>query len=205
MIDLYTSSTGNGRRAAIALEECGLPYRVHRLDLSKGDSKKADYLKINPAGAIPAIVDPQGPGGKPLTLAQSGAIVLYAAEKSGKLLPKDPARRAEAYHWFMQATTDVAPTSSTIFYVSSNVPNKDPANTGYFEKRFLDQLGVVDKQLQGREYLAGELSIADIALYPVIVARKAMVDAAPGLANLKAWAARMAARPSIAKALQNNG
>jgi GST-like protein len=115
MIDLYTSSTGNGRRATLALEECGLPYRVHKLDLAKGDTKNADFLKINPAGAIPAIVDPQGPGGKPLTLAQSGAIVLYAAEKSGKLLPKDPAKRAEAFYWFMQATTDVAPTSSTIF------------------------------------------------------------------------------------------
>jgi GSH-dependent disulfide-bond oxidoreductase len=205
MIDLYTSSTGNGRRAAIALEECGLPYRVHKLDLAKGDTKNADFLKINPAGAIPAIVDPQGPGGKPMTLAQSGAIVLYAAEKSGKLLPKDPAKRAEAYYWFMQAATDVAPTSSTIFYVSSHVPTKDPANTGYFEKKLLDHLGVVDKQLQGRDYIAGELSIADVALYPVVVARKSMIDAAPGLANLKAWAGRMAARPAIAKALQNNG
>lgn len=205
MIDLYTASTGNGRRATVALEECGLPYTVHKLDLSKGESKTPEFLKINPAGAIPAIVDADGPGGKKVALAQSGAIVLYCAEKSGKLLPKDPAKRAEAYQWFMQATTDIAPTSSSIFYVSTHVPVKDAGNTSYFEQRLLTQLGVVDKQLAGKDYIVGECSIADIALYPVVAARKAMIDAAPGLANVKAWAARMAARPAIAKAFANNG
>lgn len=205
MIDLYTASTGNGRRATVALEECGLPYTVHKLDLSKGESKTPEFLKINPAGAIPAIVDADGPGGKKVALAQSGAIVLYCAEKSGKLLPKDPAKRAEAYQWFMQATTDIAPTSSSIFYVSTHVPVKDAGNTSYFEQRLLTQLGVVDKQLAGKDYIVGECSIADIALYPVVAARKAMIDAAPGLANVKAWAARMAARPAIARAFANNG
>jgi GST-like protein len=205
MIDLYTAPTGNGRRATLALEECGLPYTVHKLDLAKGDAKKPEFLKINPAGAIPAIVDPDGPGGKKVTLTQSGAIVLYAAEKSGKLIPKDPAKRAEAYQWFMQAATDVAPTSSNIFYVSTHVPVKDAANTGYFEQKLVNLFGQVDKQLEGRDYIAGECSIADIALYPVVAGRKALVEAAPGLANLKAWAARMAARPAIAKAMANNG
>ena len=163
MIDLYTASTGNGRRAIIALEECGLAYRVHKLDLTKGEAKTPEFLKINPAAAIPAIVDADGPGGKPINIAQSGAIVLYCAEKSGKLIPKDPARRAEAYQWFMQAATDVAPTSSNIFYISTHVPVKDPGNTAYFEQKLLTMLGVVDKQLQGRDYIAGEISIADIA------------------------------------------
>jgi len=94
MIDLYTAATANGHRAAVALEESGLAYRVHKLNLAAGDQKKPEYLAINPQGAIPAIVDQDGPGGKPLTLAQSGAIVLYLAEKSGRLMPKDPARRA---------------------------------------------------------------------------------------------------------------
>lgn len=205
MIDLYTASTGNGRRAIIALEECGLDYRVHRLDLAKGEAKTPEFLKINPAAAIPAIVDADGPGGKPINIAQSGAIVLYCAEKSGKLIPKDPAKRAEAYQWFMQAATDVAPTSSNIFYISTHVPVKDPANTGYFEQKLLTMLGVVDKQLAGRDYIAGEISIADIALYPVVAGRKALIDAAPGLANVKAWAARMAARPGVAKAIAANG
>ncbi len=205
MIDLYTASTGNGRRAIIALEECGLAYRVHKLDLTKGEAKTPEFLKINPAAAIPAIVDADGPGGKPINIAQSGAIVLYCAEKSGKLIPKDPARRAEAYQWFMQAATDVAPTSSNIFYISTHVPVKDPGNTAYFEQKLLTMLGVVDKQLQGRDYIAGEISIADIALYPVVAGRKALVDAAPGLANIKAWATRMAARPGVAKAIAANG
>ena len=205
MIDLYTASTGNGRRAIIALEECGLAYRVHKLDLAKGEAKTPEFLKINPAAAIPAIVDADGPGGMPISIAQSGAIVLYCAEKSGKLIPKDPAKRAEAYQWFMQAATDVAPTSSNIFYISTHVPVKDLANTGYFEQKLLTLLGVVDKQLAGRDYIAGEISIADIALYPVVAGRKALVDAAPGLANIKAWAARMAARPGVAKAIAANG
>ena len=205
MIDLYTSSTGNGRRATLALEECGLAYTVHKIDLTKGESKTPEFLKMNPAGAIPVIVDSDGPGGAKITLAQSGAITLYAAEKSGKLIPKDPAKRAEAYQWFMQASTDVAPTSSNIFYISSHVPVKDAANTGFFEQKLVGLFGIVDKQLQGRDYIAGEMSIADVALYPVVAGRKALLDAAPGLANVKAWSARMAARPAIAKAMAANG
>ncbi len=90
MIDLYTFNTSNGQRAAIILEECGLPYRVHKVDLTKGEQKAPGFLNINPAGAIPAIIDHDGPGGVPLRLAQSGAIVLYAATKAGKFLPDGP-------------------------------------------------------------------------------------------------------------------
>ena len=106
MIDFYTTGTGNGHRAAIALEESGLPYRTHKLNLAAGDARKPEYVAINPGATIPAIVDQEGPGGKPLAIAQSGAIALYLAEKSGKLLPKDPARRGAALHWFMFAWDD---------------------------------------------------------------------------------------------------
>ena len=105
----------------------------------------------------------------------------------------------------VQASTDVAPTSSNIFYISSHVPVKDAANTGFFEQKLVGLFGIVDKQLQGRDYIAGEMSIADVALYPVVAGRKALLDAAPGLANVKAWSARMAARPAIAKAMAANG
>src|SRR5438067_13336755 len=108
MIDLFTSATGNGRRAAVMLEECGLPYKAHKIDLTKGDNKQPQFLKMNPAGAIPVIVDHEGPGGKSIIVSQSGAILLYLAEKTGKFMPKDPAKRAHAYQWFMQAATDVA-------------------------------------------------------------------------------------------------
>src|SRR4030095_15929415 len=105
MSELYTAQSSNGQRAAIVLEECGLPYRVHKLDLMKGEQRTAEFLKINPAGAIPVIVDPDGPGGVPITLAQSGAIALYAAEKTGKFLPRDPGRRSLCSGWCSRSPT----------------------------------------------------------------------------------------------------
>ena len=205
MIDFYTSSTGNGRRAAIALEECGLAHTVHRLDLAKGDAKQPSFLKINPAGMIPVIIDPAGPGGKAITVTQSGAIVLYCAEKSGKLLPKDPVRRIEAYEWFMQGATDLAPSSSALFYASTHAPDKSAANMAYYQQRFLANCAIADARLKGRDFFAADFSIADVTVYPVALARKAVIDEAPGLANFKAWMARVAARPAIAKALAANG
>ncbi len=157
---------------------------------------------MNPAGAIPVIVDHEGPGGKSVTISQSGAIVLYLAEKTGKFLPKDPVRRAHAYEWFMQAATDVAPTSSTIFYVSTAVPEKTPTTIQHFEARFLAMCGIVDQRLIGRDFLADEISIADLALAPVVAARKDMIDKQPGLSNLKRWATAMLARPGVSRGLK---
>src|SRR4030095_2414499 len=161
MIDLYTFETSNGQRAAIILEECGLPYRVHRVDLTKGEQKSPDFLNINPTGAIPAIVDDDGPGGAPFKLSQSGAIVLYAAEKAGKFVPADPVRRALAMQWLMLAVTDAARASTSIFLCSTVVPDKSPANVAFFEEQTLRYLRVADARLTGREFLADELSIAD--------------------------------------------
>jgi GST-like protein len=202
MIDLFTSATGNGRRAAVMLEECGLTYKAHKIDLEKGDQKHPDFLKKSPAGTIPVIVDHEGAGGKTITISQSGAILLYLAEKTGKFLPKDPVRRAHAYEWFMQAATDVAPTSSTIFYVSSRVPEKTPSTIQHFETRFLNMCAVLDQRLIGRDFLADEVSIADLALIPVIAARKDMLEKQSGLANLKRWAAAMASRPGVQRGLK---
>ncbi|HSD44391.1 MAG TPA: glutathione S-transferase family protein [Burkholderiales bacterium] len=202
MIDLYTAGTANGHRAAIALEESGLAYRVHKLNLQAGDQRKPEYLKINPAAAIPAIVDEEGPGGKPLALAQSGAIVLYVAEKSGKFIPKDPARRLAALQWLMQACSDVAGTSGTIFQLSMAAPEKSAANVEFFEKRLVNALRVADGQLASREYLVDEFSVADLALYPVVATRRPVIDKHGGLPNLAKWAERMAGRPGVAKGMQ---
>jgi GSH-dependent disulfide-bond oxidoreductase len=202
MIDLYTAGTGNGYRAAIVLAESGLPHRVHKVDLAKGESKTPEFLERNPAGAIPVLVDSEGPGGKELTLAQSGAIALYLAEKSGKFLPKDAARRAIALQWFMQATTDVAPGSGMIFMSGSALPDKSPANTAFFENRLVGILRNCDRQLRGQDYLAGELSVADLALYPVVATRKAMIDKAGDLPDLTRWAAAMAARPGVQRGMK---
>lgn len=205
MIDLYLAPTANGLRAAVALAECGLDYTPHKVDLAKGENRTPEFLKLNPAGQIPVIVDHAGPDSKPLTLAQSGAILLYCAEKSGRFLPKDPARRAVALQWLMQAATDVAPVSGAIFQLEMVAPEKNEAITGHFHKRLVNFFAVCDAQLAGREYLAGELSVADFQLYPNYFARKAVIDAAGGLANLHRWAATMAARPGVAKGMKPFG
>ena len=202
MIDFYTAGTANGHRAAIALEESGLAYRAHKLNLQAGDQRKPEYLKINPAGEIPAIVDDEGPGGKPLALAQSGAIVLYVAEKSGKFLPKDPARRAAALQWLLYACSDVAGGSGTLFQLSMVAPEKSAPNVEFFEKRLVNALRAADARLADREYLADEISVADLALYPVVATRKPVIEKHGGLPNLAKWAERMAARPGVAKGMQ---
>ena len=205
MIDLYLAGTANGLRASVALEEAGLPYRAHKLDLAKGEQRAPDYLKINPAGLIPAIVDSEGPGGKPLTLTQSGAIILYAAEKSGRLMPRDALARTQALQWFMQAATDVAATSGTIFQLEMRTPEKSAANVEHFKKRLLAFFTVVDQHLAGREFLAGEFSVADVMLYPNFSARKALVDEAGGLAHLQRWGAAVAARPAVQRGMKAAG
>lgn len=205
MIDLYLAGTGNGLRASVALEEAGLPYRAHKLDLAKGEQRTPEYLKINPAGLIPAIVDDSGPDGRPLTLSQSGAIVLYAAEKSGRMLPRDAATRALAMQWFMQAATDIGAASGTVFQMDMRVPEKSAANLAYFKTRLLTFFTQIDQHLAGREYLAGEFSVADVMLYPNFTARKSLIDETGGLANLQRWGATMAARPAVQRGMKAAG
>lgn len=198
MIDLYMWGTGNGLRASIALAESGLEYKIHKVDLTKGEQKKPEYLKINPAGAIPALADSDGPGGKPVTMAQSGAILLYAAEKSGRMLPNDPLRRVAALHWLMQGCSDVAVTSGAIFALENFVSEKVQSNTDFFKTRLTGYFRHVDARLAGREFLADEFSVADVALYPVASTRKALAE---GLPNLNAWLARVGARPGVQKGM----
>jgi GST-like protein len=204
MIDLFTAATMNGRRAALALTECGLAHRVHRLDLDNGDQRKPEFLAISPRGTIPAIIDENGPDGTPITVAQSAAIVLYCAQKSGKLMPQDLQERMEALDWFMHAVTDLGPASSALFQLSL-APDKSAANTNHFERRFLKHCSDIDARLQGRSYLTGEFSIADVALYPVVLARAALIEVTAGLSNLKAWQQRVAGRAQTANAIAANG
>jgi GST-like protein len=205
VIDLYLAPTANGLRASVMLEECRLAYTAHKIDLTKGEQRAPEFLKLNPAAQIPVIVDADGPGGKPLTLAQSGAIILYCAEKTGKYLPREPASRALALQWFMQGATDLAPASGAIFQLEVVAPEKNEAITNHFRKRLLNFFAVCDARLAGNEYLAGELSVADIHLYPNYFARKALIDGAGGFANLHRWGAMMAARPAVAKGMKPLG
>src|SRR5437879_6001301 len=112
MIDLYAAGTSNGMRARIAVEECGLAYNFHPIDIQKGEQKSPGFLAMNPMGQIPVLVDSEGPGGKPLTLSQSTAILVYCAEKSGRFLPRDPAARAATLQALMSASTDITPMRS---------------------------------------------------------------------------------------------
>jgi GST-like protein len=201
MIDLYTYATSNGQRVSVMLEECAVPYKAIKVDLEKGEQKAPNFLKINPSGQIPAIVDPDRPGGKPLVLAQSGAIILYLAEKTNKLLPRDPIRRALAQQWFLQAMSDVAPSSAILFLVGT-IPEITTATRKLFEQRLLGHLRNADRRLGEVEYLAGEFSIADVALYPTVAFRRELIEQSGELPNLTRWANTMAARPAVQRGLK---
>jgi len=205
MIDLYLSATANGLRASVALEEAGMPYKAHKIDLAKGENRKPEFLSINPAGLIPAIVDHEGPGGKPITITQSGAIIVYAAEKSGKFLPRDPVRKAKAWQWFMQGATDVAATSGALFRVENSVPEKNAGNSEYFKQRLLGFFAVCDAHLASHEYFADEISIAELFMYPNFALRKPMIDEAGGFSNLQRWGAALAVRPGIQRGMNALG
>jgi GST-like protein len=198
MIDLYLAATSNGRRASIALEECGLAYKPIKVEL--GGTKPVGLLTINPLGDIPAMLDPDGPGGTSVALCQSSAILLYAAEKAGKFLPKDAGARALVYQWLANAITDVGPTSTVVFYLSNSVPEKVASNIKYFEDRLVTFLRHLDRRLGEARFLAGDISVADLALYPSFFIRRPLAEA-KGLKNLLRWADAMAARPGVAKGM----
>jgi GSH-dependent disulfide-bond oxidoreductase len=199
MIDLYTWDTSNGLRVAIMLEECGLPYRVHRVDLMKGEQAQPAFLALNPVGAIPVLVDSEAPGGTPLTLSQSGAILQYLADKTGRFMPRAPVARAVALQWLMFAITDCMLATAMIFHNTTLVPEKSQVNAGYFATRLARYFGVIDGRLAGREWLADELSIADFALFPIVRFRPEVIAQAGNLPHLVAWRDRLAARPAVAK------
>ncbi|MGH8673691.1 MAG: glutathione S-transferase family protein [Burkholderiales bacterium] len=151
-------------------------------------------------GAIPVIVDHGGSNGKPLTLCQSGAIIVYACEKARKFIPTKRERRAMAGQWFVAAASDIAGTSSTVFFSENLVPEKSPANAEFFKNRLVNYFRNVDKHLEGRVFLADEISFADLMLYPNYSLRKPLLEGA-GLENLKRWGEKMAARPGVQKGM----
>lgn len=201
MINLYLWGTANGLRASVAFAEAGLDYRIHKVDLTKGEQKKPEFLALNPAGQIPVMVDSNGPNGAPLVLAQSAAILLYAAEKTGKFMPKDGARRATAWQWFMMGGSDIAANSATLFLLENLAPEKSSKNADFFKDRLFKFFSLLDQRLAGREFVADELSIADLMLYPNYALRKPLIDVAGGFANLHRWGAMMASRPGVQKGM----
>jgi len=203
MIDLYAAGTSNGMRARIALEECGLPYKLNFIDLAKGEHKTPQYLAMNPNGQIPVIVDHEGPGGLKVTLSQSTAILLYCAEKSGKFLPKDPAARPAMLQALMSASTDITPIFGALTAV---VRSKEPhaPTAQLFKDRLRGFFKVWDDTLGARKYAAGEeITVADLSLLAGYLRTKgANPDVVEGMPNLTRWATEMAARPAVQRAIK---
>jgi GST-like protein len=148
------------------------------------------------------MIDSDGPGGAPITLAQSGAIAIYAAEKTGKHLSSDPRRRALALQWLMYAVTDVTGASMGVFFETVLLPEKVPANLKFCEERLLRYFRVANERLADREWLADELSIADFALYPICAVRKPYIDGAGDMPNLARWMAAIGSRDAVVKAMR---
>jgi GSH-dependent disulfide-bond oxidoreductase len=203
MIDLYAAGTSNGIRARIALEECGLAYKLHPIALEKGENKTPQFMALNPNAQIPVIVDHEGPGGKPVAMSQSSAILVYAAEKSGKFIPKDPAARPAFWQALMSASTDMTPTLGAVFQI---VRSKEPhgPSVDLFKARWKQYLKVWDDRLGKQKYAAGnEITIADFSLYAGYARCKAAIpELVEGFPNAARWASEMAARPAIQRALK---
>ena len=201
MIDLYAAGTSNGMRARIALEECGLEYTFRPIALDKGEHKTPQFLAMNPNGQIPVIVDRDAPGGKPVTLSQSTAILIYCAEKSGRYLPQDGAARAAMLEALMIASTDVTPMFGSCFGLMRSKEPHAPS-IQLFKDRLHAFFKVWDDKLAQRKYCAGdEVTIADFSLYAGYARMKSVVpDTLEGLPNVSRWAGEMAARPAIQRA-----
>jgi GST-like protein len=206
MIEAYTARTSNGLRCAIALAESGLRHTVHPIDLSKGDQNAQSFRAMNPAGQIPVIVDKDVASG-PLTLTESTAIMIHVAEKSGKLLPKEPTARARVFEAVANAMTDVYSPFNALFHIEDDFPGKVPAEViADFDARIRAALTLADAKLAKSEWLAGDFSIADIALYPNVWRLEgALKRTYPDLKHLQRWRNAIEARPGVQLALSLKG
>ena len=196
MIDLYTAATPNGHKISIALEELGLPYRVHALSFEQKEQKSPEFLRINPNGRIPAIVDDG------FAVFESGAILIYLAEKTGRLLPGDAKGRSLALQWLMFQMGGVGPMQGQANVFFRYFPEKLPGAIERYQNETRRLYEVLDRRLGEAEYLAGDYSIADIATYPWVRVHDWAGVAVEGLDHLQRWMAALAARPAVQRGLQ---
>jgi len=202
MIDLYTWPTPNGHKIHIALEELGLPYTVHAVDIAEGDQFKPEFLKISPNNRIPAIVDQDGPKGKPLAQFESGAILIYLAEKTGKLLaPKGNARYA-ALQWLMFQMASIGPMLGQVHHFRAYAPEKIPYAIDRYTNEAKRLYGVLDRRLGEAEYLAGEYGIADIATFPWLRYWEKQGVVLSDYPNVQRWFQAIEARPAVQRGVQ---
>ena len=196
MIDLYTAATPNGHKISIALEELGLPYEVHALSFDRQEQKAPEFLRINPNGRIPAIVDDG------FAVFESGAILLYLAEKTGQLLPSDPKGRSLAIQWLMFQMGGVGPMQGQANVFFRYFPEKLQGAIDRYQHETRRLYEVLDRRLGEAEYLAGDYGIADIATYPWVRIHDWAGVAIDGLEHLQRWMDAIAVRPAVQRGLQ---
>ena len=203
MIDLYTWPTPNGHKIHIMLEECGLPYRVHPIDIGKGDQFQPDFLKISPNNKMPAIVDPEGPDGKPISIFESGAILIYLAEKTGRFLPDAPRARYQVLQWLMWQMGGLGPMLGQAHHFLQYAPEDIP----YAKQRYANEAnrlyGVADRRLAESAYLGGEAySIADMAAWPWMRYPERQGVNRDDYPHFKRWFDGIAERPAVRKGVE---
>jgi GST-like protein len=198
MIDLYFATTPNGHKIAIALEEMGLPYSLHRIKIAKGEQFTPEFLAISPNNKIPAIVDHDGYDGQPVSVFESGAILIYLAEKTGTLLPSHPGlERKTVLEWLMWQMGGFGPMLGQAHHFNFYATDKIEYAIDRYSNEANRLWGVLDRQLDGKDYVAGEFSIADIAIFPwtrTYERQNVDIDAYP---NVKRWRVQMFNRPAV--------
>jgi len=200
-IELYYWPTPNGWKITIMLEELGVPYTVKYVNIGKGDQFEPSFLKIAPNNRMPAIIDPEGPGGQPISVFESGAILQYLGRKFGKFYPADERRRVEVEEWLFWQVGGLGPMAGQAHHFRKYAPEKVPYGIDRYTKEVNRLYGVMNKRLAGRDYLAGDYSIADMASIGWI---KPYEDQGQDLADfpyLKRWFEAVMARPAVERAL----
>ena len=196
MIDVFFWPTGNGKKITIMLEECGLEYRIIPINIGKGDQYTPEFLAISPGNKMPAIIDHDAEGG-PITMFESGAILMYLAEKTGKLLPTDPHARFKVMQWVFWQIGGLGPMAGQAHYFLKYAPIKNEEGMRRFGDEVARLYGVMDKQLGKEEYLAGEYSIADISAWPWVFRYDWQGIDLNDFPNVKRWFDAVAARPAV--------
>ncbi|BAU40657.1 glutathione binding-like protein [Leptolyngbya sp. O-77] len=203
MIELYYWPTPNGHKITIFLEEAGLDYRIVPVNIGAGDQFKPDFLKIAPNNRMPAIIDhAPADGGEPISVFESGAILLYLAEKTGQFLPNTVRGRKTVTEWLFWQMGGLGPMAGQNHHFSQYAPEKIPYAIARYVNETNRLYGVLDRQLQGREYIAGEYSIADMACYPWIVPYERQQQNLEDFPNLKRWFETMRDRPAVIRAYE---
>ncbi len=200
-IDLYFWPTGNGYKIAIMLEECGLDYKINWIDIGNGDQFRDDFLKISPNNKMPAIVDPDGPGGDPVSIFESGAILQYLGRKTGKFYPVDERGRIAVDQWLFWQAGGLGPMLGQAHHFVHYAKEKVPYAVDRFSKEANRLYGVLDKQLGRADYVAGDYSIADIAAFPWVRRHAWQGVTIDDYPRVKDWYARIERREAVQRAL----